>query len=165
MANHVTHGGAPKGNWERLYGIYAGIKSRCYNPNRKKYEIYGGRGIKVCDEWLGRNGYANFRKWALANGYDENAPKYQCTIDRIDNDGDYSPENCRWIDCKKQANNRRSNRMITFNGETKTIAQWGEATGILEDTIKARIDYYGWSTEKALTTPVIKTKKVKANAV
>ena len=77
-----THGGTPKGNWERLYGIYAGMKARCYNPHRQKYEIYGGRGITVCDEWLGRDGYARFRQWALENGYDENAEFSKCTMRR-----------------------------------------------------------------------------------
>ena len=151
---HYTHGGTPKGNWERLYGIYAGMKSRCYNPNREKYAVYGGRGIAICDEWLGTYGYANFRKWAYDAGYDENAPKGQCTIERIDVNGNYSPDNCRWATNKEQSNNRTTNRFIEFNGERKTLSQWGETTGINPDTIQARIDYRGWSVEKALTTPV-----------
>lgn len=149
----MTHGGTPKGNWERLYGIYAGIKSRCYNPHRHNYSRYGGRGIKVCDEWLGVNGYANFRAWAYSCGYDDTAPKGECTLDRIDNDGDYCPENCKWSTNKEQANNRRSSRKLTYNGETHTLAQWGEITGIKADTIQSRIDYHGWNTEEALTIP------------
>lgn len=95
----------------KLYGVWAGINKRCYNPRCKDYDRYGGRGITVCDEW--RDNFQSFYDWAMANGYDENAPRMQCTIDRIDNDKGYCPDNCRWADQKIQQNNKSKSRKET----------------------------------------------------
>ena len=92
----------------RLYGVWMHMKERCYKPSQKSYHRYGGRGITVCDEW--RNDFGKFHEWAMENGYDENAPRGQCTIDRIDNDKGYSPDNCRWADMKTQIHNRSVSR-------------------------------------------------------
>lgn len=99
-----THGGTH----ERLYGIWQGIRGRCYRKKDKSYKYYGGRGVKVCDEW--RHDYAVFREWALSNGYDPEAEFQGCTIDRIDPYGDYSPENCRWTDIVTQERNKRRSK-------------------------------------------------------
>jgi hypothetical protein len=90
----------------RLYGIWHGMKQRCCDPKRKDYKNYGGRGITICDEWV--SDYAAFQEWALKTGYDYNAGYMQCTLDRIDTDGPYAPWNCRWVDAKTQANNRKN---------------------------------------------------------
>lgn len=94
--------------YTRLYKKYMSMKQRCYNQNNPHYKDYGGRGIKVCDEWL--NDFTKFEKWSYANGYDDNLGKWDCTIDRIDNDSDYRPDNCRWVDMKTQLNNTRRNK-------------------------------------------------------
>lgn len=112
----------------RLYGVYSLMKRRCYNSNCKAYKNYGARGIKICDEWL--EDFMNFYNWAITNGYDINAKRGIYTIDRIDVNGNYEPSNCRFITIKQQQNNRTNNRLITFNGKTKTVAQWCEYYGI-----------------------------------
>ena len=97
----------------RLYRVWQNMKKRCSNPKVHNYHRYGGRGITVCDEWS--NDFGKFYEWAMANGYDENAPYMQCTIDRIDNDKGYSPDNCRWADAKTQVHNRSVSRKENRN--------------------------------------------------
>jgi hypothetical protein len=112
---------------DRIYSIWKGIKFRCsYLKN------YGGRGIKVCDEWL--HNFQVFYDWALSNGYADNL-----SIDRIDNEGNYEPTNCRWATYRQQANNTRTNRFIIHNGETNTIAEWSRKTDINYSTLRNRI--------------------------
>ena len=138
-----SHGKQPA----RLYRIWSNMKNRCTNPNADNYSFYGGRGIKVCDEW--RDDFVPFRAWAMANGYADNL-----TLDRIDNDGDYSPANCRWETHLRQCNNTRRNHLLTFQGETHTISEWARIVGMKADTLERRINYRGWPVEKALTTSV-----------
>ena len=135
----------------RLYKIFRKIKERCYNKNCRGYENYGARGIKMCKEW--REDFLSFYSWAKENGYDENAKKFDCTIDRIDVNGDYCPENCRWVNMKTQGRNKRNNKFVSFNGETHCLSEWAEKYGIKYLTFYKRYVYKGWDFEKALTTP------------
>lgn len=144
----------------RIFRIWSLMKDRCYNSKSTQYINWGGRGIKVCDEWLGENGFINFYNWAMANGYiEEQLPngRNKLELDRIDNDGNYEPSNCRWATHKQQQNNKRNNRLITYNGETRNITEWTEFMRFPKYLLKNRLDY-GWSIEKALTTPVKKYK-------
>lgn len=132
-----------KGN-TRIYEIWCNIKTRCYNKSNKRYLDYGGRGITVCDEWL--HDFQAFYDWSMANGYRDDL-----TIDRIDNNKGYLPDNCRWVTQKEQQNNRRNNHLITYNGKTQTLAQWADEIGLSYKTIQSRIKR-GWNIEKALNT-------------
>lgn len=107
----------------KVYGVLEGMKGRCYNPHNKHYKNYGGRGIKICDEWL--NNSSLFIEWALKNGY-----KQGLTIDRIDNNKGYSPQNCRWVTRKTQQRNRRSNVYILYKGEIHCKKEWCDILGI-----------------------------------
>ena len=127
----------------RMYNIWMSMKQRCADANCKSYKDYGGRGIKVCDEWV--NDFQAFYDWAMANGYRDNL-----SIDRIDVNGDYEPDNCRWVTRKTQNNNSRKNRYYSYNGETHTIAEWSEIMGIGYSALYARIER-GWTIERALT--------------
>lgn len=139
------------GKHERLYKVWLQMKNRCNNPNARGWMSYGGRGIRVCKEW--QDSYESFRAWALANEYDETGERGKCTIDRIDVNGNYEPGNCRWITIQEQQNNRRSNRRITFNGETHNLKEWEKLTGIKRQNIWERLEL-GWPVERALTEPL-----------
>ena len=130
----------------RLYRIWSNMKNRCYNPNTRSYERYGGRGITVCDEW--KNDFMSFYNWSIANGYRDDL-----TLDRSNNDGNYTPENCRWATQKQQHNNTSLNKVITIEGVSHTMAEWCEITGINYSTARDRINRGHWDPIKAVTTP------------
>jgi len=119
------------------------MKRRCCDPTVPNYKRYGGRGIKICDEWL--RSFKAFSAWALENGYAEGL-----TIDRLDNDGNYSPENCRWVTHRDQNRNYSRNHKVTYNGKTMCLAEWAEEFGLEPSTVSARIKR-GWSVEEALS--------------
>ena len=135
----------------RLYRIWHGMKDRCKNENGKNYANHGGRGISICEEWC--NDFQAFYDWSMENGYQDGL-----TIDRRDNDGNYEPSNCRWTTAKVQANNRRSNRMIEYEGESHTEAEWGEITGLGRSVVHQRLKE-GWSIKKTLTEPKRRYRK------
>lgn len=113
-----------------IYYIYGNMKKRTMNPNDSRYEDYGGRGIKICEEWLGNNGFINFYKWSLENGYQDGL-----SIDRVDVNGNYEPSNCRWITMEEQARNKRNTVYLTINGQTKPLREWAEISGVGAKTI------------------------------
>lgn len=117
--------------YDRLYRIWKAMRVRCNNPNTSEYHRYGGRGIKVCEEW---NNYFVFQSWAYSHGYADNL-----TIDRIDNDKGYSPNNCRWITLKEQQMNRSSCFMITHDGRTQNLTQWCKEYDIDRHVLKKRL--------------------------
>jgi hypothetical protein len=136
----------------RLYKIWQGMMRRCYSQKSENYSIYGGRGIKVTDEW---HSVEAFCKWALSNGYADNL-----TIDRKNNNEDYSPDNCHWANYTVQARNRRNNHKLTFDGKTLCISEWAEILDIRQESIKSRLKY-GWSIKDALTMPINRRRKYK----
>lgn len=130
------------------------MKRRCYNSEEKFYKDYGGRGIKVCDEWMDKKeGHRNFQKWAVENGWEEGR-----SIDRIDVNGNYEPSNCRWATPEEQANNRRNNNYVKINGVTKTTSEWARQIGISQNAFTGRINS-GW-TEEELLKPKFKPLKM-----
>lgn len=121
------------------------MKRRCDSPCRQDYHRYGGRGIKVCERW--RDSFLAF--------YEDMGPRPsdQHTLERVDNDGNYEPSNCVWKTRKEQGQNRCNCRYLTYRGETRTISEWADVTGINQATIQSRVKKQGWGVEKALTTP------------
>lgn len=132
----TKHGGARVNKKDRLYAVWSKMRDRCNNPNNQRYELYGGRGITVCDEW---NDYSKFREWAYENGYDENAKRDECMIDRIDNYAGYSPSNCRWVDISIQATNKRDTIYVNMNGERKPLSQVARELNLTYPTLYNRL--------------------------
>lgn len=131
----------------KIYHAWNAMKQRCFCETNRNYKDYGGRGITVCDDW--RDDFNAFYEWAMENGYADDL-----TLDRIDVNGNYEPDNCRWVTQKKQANNRRSNLYLEYNGETHTAAEWGDKLGAKRNSIVSDRIRNGWSIERAVTTPV-----------
>lgn len=129
----------------RLHRIWHSMYCRCNYKSTHGYKNYGERGIKVCQEWLGLEGFVRFYNWAINSGYND-----KLTLDRIDINGNYEPSNCRWATPKEQSNKKRNNRMITFNNETKTAKQWCDIYNISQTTFSDRLNR-GWSIEQTLT--------------
>lgn len=127
-----------------LYKVWCGVMDRCYKPNHVGFDRYGGRGIVVCERWQD-----------VRNFVADNEPLYApgLTIERIDNDGNYEPGNCCWATYGEQSNNKSSNRYLTLNGRSMTVAQWARELSIDRKTLTDRIDKFGWTPEAALTTP------------
>ncbi len=131
----ITHGHSR----DRLYSIWANMKQRCYNKNDENYKNYGGRGITVCNEW---QDYMLFRKWAYENGYDENAKRGECTLDRIDVNGNYEPSNCRWSDKDVQNYNKRETRKLLIDGKEMTLKDICDTYNIKMSTVRGRYQRY-----------------------
>lgn len=121
----------------RLYSVWVSMKQRCTNKNHKSYKIYGGRGITFCKEW---QNFEPFYKWAIENGYDGNAKFRQCTLDRIDVNGNYEPNNCRWVSQKVQSENTRTANKITYKGETHCLSEWARILKIGRKSLEYKLN-------------------------
>ena len=138
---------------EPLYQVWNAMKARCSQENYKSYDRYGGRGITVCQEWV--HDFLAFRSWAQLNGWQAGLE-----IDRIDNDGGYTPENCRCVTSRENCRNKSNNVVLELNGERHTIVEWAEQLGVRKGLIAERLSRLGWSVERALTTPVTSSSKI-----
>lgn len=138
-----THGG----RHERLYLVWMDMRRRCYDKKDSNYSNYGGRGITVCEEW---KDYAKFREWAISTGYNKEAKRQSCTIDRIDSNDSYTPENCRWADSVIQNNNKKNNIVIEYKGKKQTLPEWSRELGFKYSLVLKRLST-GWDFERAIT--------------
>ena len=127
----------------KLYATWENMKHRCNDPNNWMYPNYGGRGIKVCEEWLDSS---TFFEWALSHGYEEGL-----SIERINVNGNYEPSNCKWVPIEEQYLNRTDSHFVTAFGKTQTISEWAKESGLKYDTIERRLNQYGWDAERAVT--------------
>jgi hypothetical protein len=144
--NAITHGETKT----RLYSIWRAMKKRCYQPTSAGYKNYGGRGIAVCDEWV--CSYESFRDWALKSGYKE-----ELTLDRLNNDGNYEPSNCRFSTYLQQANNKRTNRVIVYKNVQLTLAQWCTLTNVPKTTFQRKLKELG--EENAIEWALVRNAK------
>lgn len=140
--SHTTHGKANT----RLFRIWVGMRHRCRNEKLREYKYYGGKGVSVCNEW--NNSFEKFEEWAILHGYNE-----LLTLDRIDVNGNYEPNNCRWVTNEEQQANKSNTMFLTYNGKTLRAKEWEAITGIPYQTIMQRLRY-GWSVERIFTTPI-----------
>lgn len=139
--------GKHHGYGTRLYHVWNSLRQRCNNPNNRAYANYGGRGIHICEEW---DDFATFREWAYSSGYDETAEKGKCTLDRIDVNVGYNPNNCRWVSLSEQNKNKTTTPYYTLNGVTHNLKEWSVITGIKYETLWRRYKA-GWSAERSLS--------------
>lgn len=140
-SSSLKHGATRDRGSTKAYRAWQGLIQRCTNPKNAKFSRYGGRGITVCERWL--HSFEAFHA-------DMGDPPPGHSIDRIDNDGPYAPENCQWASGKRQARNKSTNRVLTFRGKSQTLAEWAEELGIPRNTIQTRLRL-GWSVERALS--------------
>ena len=136
----------------RIYQIWNSMKQRCSNPRAISYKNYGAKGVVVCDEW--ERNFETFYKWAMSNGYEEHL-----TIDRINSNGNYCPENCRWATPEEQQHNTSYNRVYSYKGVTRDVTQWAEVMGVSRNMLYKRLNR-GWTIEKALTIKNKRTKEI-----
>lgn len=141
-----------------IYKKYLGIKERCFNKNCEAYKYYGGRGITVCDEW--KNNFQNFYDWAMSNGYKDNL-----TIERIDFNGNYCPENCKWIPRSEQTKNRRNVHKITYKGKTQSLSDWARELNINFNTLYQRVITLKWDITKSFEKPILKRNRFYKQAI
>ena len=151
LTKHHSH----KLSKTRIYHIFQGMKTRCYNPNNKRYDRYGGRGIVVCDQW--KDDPKSFFDWAFNNGYQEHL-----TIDRVDNNGNYEPRNCQWSDSKTQSRNRSTNVVVDYQGEKITLMELSESISIPYSVLYTRYKRAGDRGER-LIRPIENVWKYRDN--
>lgn len=142
--------GCSRGGCHPLYDAWRNMKRRCYLKTTKFYKNYGGRGISVCEEW--RNDYLAFLNWSLNNGW-----RKGLQLDRIDNSGDYSPDNCRWVTQQENLLNTRHNHNVTYKGKTQPAKLWAKELGICYTTFLKRL--YNWGVEDAITRPIVESQR------
>lgn len=147
--NNLKHGDSINNKRTRLNSIYTGMKTRCYNKNSFKYKNYGARGIVICNKWI--DDYNEFKTWSLNNGYNDNL-----TIERINVNGNYEPENCKWATIKEQENNRTNNHLIKYNNEIHNIKEWSDILNINYHVLYMKLSKTNWSMTKIFLNEVNK---------
>lgn len=156
--SEANHAATHRQTGTRLHRLWINMRQRCRDSHTKSYNNYGGRGIKVCGEW---DSFERFKEWAESEGWDERKSGKEQSLDRIDVNGNYCPENCRFVSMKKQENNRRNTPMITYHGETLPIGEMASKYGLKRETLYDRIIMWGWTVEDAIEKPIDISKRRK----